>query len=225
MDMKKKNIILSMVVIMVGIMVAGGTFAYLTFSINFVNNVVSGETDCFSVDYSINNDDGTQDITGTLFPTVGPSKGLFGKVSINMNSNCNMTGTGTLYLKVNSGTSTMFGTVASGHCEDNTYLTTMNDYKSESACTAAGGTWISSGTVLKYAVYSSSNTESTPLRVGYFNNNAIGSQQVLYDGFDVNKTKQNYYIYLWLDGYLTDNNYTNLPFSGSIDARVVQNAS
>ena len=223
MDERKKSIILSIVVIMVGIMVAGGTFAYLTFTLNVENGVYNGKAECFSVDYSINNDDGTQDITGIMFPTAGPSNGLSGKVAINMNSACDVTGKGSLLLELGSETSSMFGTVAKEHCEDNTTLETMNDYKSETECTTAGGTWITTGTVLKYAVYSSSDTTVAPLSVGYFDSSKIGSELVLYDGFTVNQTQQKYYIYLWLDGYLTDDSYTSLPFKGSIKAQVEQN--
>lgn len=225
MSIKNKNIILSIVVIMVGLLFAGGTFAFLSMTLNVVNGEVGGKVECFLFDYNVNNDDGTQDITGTLFPTAGPSNGLFGRVRINMNSECNISGIGTLYLKVNEGTSTMFGNIASSHCENSTTLMTMNDNKDEGSCVSAGGNWVSNGTVLKYAVYSTNNTDNTPLNVGYFDSDAIGSQIVLYDGFNVNHTQQSYYIYLWLDGYLTDNSYTNLPFNGSIEAKVVQSTS
>jgi len=225
MDMRKKNIILSIVVIMLGIMVAGGTFAYLTMSLTVKNGQYNGKVDCFSVDYSINNDDNTQDIIGTLFPTVGPSKGLFGKVSINMNSICETTGTGSLYVEVNNATSTKFGEVVREHCENSLTLETMKDYSNESDCVSNNGTWVSNGTALKYAVYNSSDITTNPLRVGYFGNNSIGSTLNLYDGFMVNDVQQNYYIYIWLDGYLSDNTYASLPFSGVVKAQVVQNHS
>ena len=51
-DIKKKNIILSIVVIMIGLMFTGGTYAYLTLTVNTTNSVYNAKSLCFLVDYN-----------------------------------------------------------------------------------------------------------------------------------------------------------------------------
>lgn len=226
-DNKRKKILLVVGIILACVLVAGGTYAYLTFSVSVTNGTISGNVECFEIDYSILNDASATDssqITGTLFPSKGASGGLSGKVSININASCNVTGTGTLYLNVDSGTSTTLVQTVADHCENKTTLETLNDYTTSAECTAdSSRMWVSTGTGLKYAVYSSADATGTPLNVGYITGSDIGGDIPIYSEFDVNSTVSSYYIFIWMDGYITDSTYTELPFGGYIHASVLQN--
>ena len=223
-DNKRKKILLVVGIILACVLVVGGTYAYLTFSVSVTNGTISGNVECFQIDYSILNDDDSSQITGTLFPSAGPSGGLSGKVSININASCNVTATGTLYLNVDSGTSTALVQTVADHCEDKITLETLNDYTTSAECTAdSSRMWVSTGTGLKYAVYSSVNATGTPLNVGYITNSDIGGDIPIYSDFTVDKTASSYYIFIWMDGYITDSTYTELPFGGYIHASVLQN--
>lgn len=215
---RNKNIILAIVVLLVGFLLAGGTYAYLTRTVNVTNGNINAVTTCFDIDYT----DNTDQITGTLFPSTGPNKGLGGSVTIKVNNACDLDGAGTLYLHVNSGTSTKFGTIVDAHCENARTLETLPQYTTQSACTQNGGSWKTSGTPLKFAVYDNNSFTGNPLAVGNFYNQLIGNEAPFYSNFVVTKTAKTYYIYVWLDGYLTDNTYTNLPFSGNIRAEAIQ---
>lgn len=214
-NIRKKNIVLSVVVVLVGILLAGGTYAYLTFTINVTNNVVNVATTCFDIDYL-----DTNQITGTLFPSVNHTKGVTGTVSLKINSACDLKGVGTIYLRANSGTSTKFITTAVAHCEDPVTLETLPAYASSSTCVAANKIWVTDGTPLKYAIFNNSAGTGEPLDVGYVN--SIGSDLTVLKTFMVTSTQVNYYLFVWLDGYLTDNTYTNLPFNGYIKASAIQ---
>ncbi len=223
-DNKRKKILLVVGIILACVLVVGGTYAYLTFSVSVTNGTISGNVECFQIDYSILNDDDSSQITGTLFPSKGASGGLSGKVSININASCNVTATGTLYLNVDSGTSTALVQTVADHCEDKITLETLNDYTTSAECTAdSSRMWVSTGTGLKYAVYSSVNATGTPLNVGYITSGDIGRDIPIYSDFTVDKTASSYYIFIWMDGYITDSTYTELPFGGYIHASVLQN--
>lgn len=290
----KKNLILSIGIIFAGLLIVGGTYAFLINAAEVSNGNYNTMTSCLTIDYSINNDDNTKDITGTLFPSRKPSNGLMGKISMKINSECNVTGKGTLYLHINDTTSPLFANRNNlGNCENATTLETMHQYNTQSDCEAASGIW-RCGTALKYAIFSSSDTEEEPIKVGYagfhpslllgdtnsdgtitsadadvVSNYVTGSitnidntladvdfncsinatdesiirsgttkgyldnypmkitndglDYVIYTDFNVTKaTPLNFYIYIWLDGYISDNNYTSLPFSGYVHAEVVQ---
>lgn len=216
-DIKRKSILLSVFVVLIGLAVAGGTYAWLTTTANVTNATYNATSNCFLVDYL-----DTNQISGTMFPSVNYTKGLTGKVSLKINSSCNITGTGRIYLHANSTTSTKFGTTAVAHCENATTLETLDDYDTTSECSSGNGSWVTNGTVLKYAIFDNSTGTGTPLRVGYFDGSKIGNDMLLYDGFQITSTQNNYYIFLWLDGYLTDNTYTNLTFDGYIRAAGTQ---
>ena len=109
------------------------------------------------------------------------------------------------------------------YCENPNTLERLEDYTSQSDCTSNGGNWTSGGSPLKYAVYTSTDTNATPVSVGRINTSDIGNTVTIYNNFAVINTMSYYYIYIWLDGYLTDNTYTNLPFSATISASVSQN--
>ena len=215
-DTKKKNIILAIVVLLVGFLLAGGTYAFLTRTVNVTNgNYVAGTT-CFDIDYI----DNTDQITGTLFPSSNHTKGLTGAVSLKTKNTCDLDGVGSIYIHVNSGTSNLFTTTAASHCENESTLETLTQYTTSSACYGRNRNWVTTGTPLKYAVYDNSTGTGTPLSVGYVN--AIDSDIPVFENFLITHTQANYYIFLWLDGNLTDNTYTNLTFDGYLKTEVIQ---
>ena len=219
---KKKYILIG---IIVGcILLVGGTYALLSSDLIVNNGNVNGIVDCFQIDYNISNDGSNTNtgITGVLFPTKSVKGGLSGKVAININASCDVGGTGTLYLNVGSGTSTTLVQTVAAHCEKSDTLETLDSYTTSGACTSNGGRWVSNGTALKYAVYPSSDITGAALTKGYITANDIGKDITIYDNFSVSKTVKNYYIYIWMDGYLAGDGYENLPFGGSIHAKVVQ---
>lgn len=216
-EIKRKNIYLAILVIIVGLAIAGGTYAYMTFSATVNNGTYNTGSKCFIVDYT----DNTQTLTGTLFPSVGPSSGIVGSVSLKVNSTCNVNGKGTLYLHVNSGTSTQLMASSDSHCENPKTLETLKDYTTQSTCVSNSGKWTNSS-ALKYAIYDNSGATGTPLAVGAFNNSSIGNDVTIYTDFIINSIEKTYYIYVWLDGYISDNSYTDLTFDGYIKASAIQ---
>lgn len=73
---------------------------------------------------------------------------------------------------------------------------------------------------LKYAVYDSA-TATTPISSGVLSaksTTTIGSGS----NFALTKTARSFYVYIWLDGALADNEYVDLPFSGYIIASATQ---
>lgn len=216
----KKKLLL-IVAIMLGILLLGGTFAVIIADMTITNGNISGTVECFDIDYSIENDTGAIDsrqITGTLFPSKNHMGGLFGKVRLGVNSNCSVTGTGTLYLHINEGTSNELVKTVTDHCE-NASLETING-DSSTNCTE---NWISDGTALKYAIYDNVDGTGDALSVGYIKESDIGNDITIYSDFLVNNLANDYYIFIWMDGYLIDNTYSKLPFGGYIHASVLQN--
>ena len=221
MNIKNKTLLMIVGVLLLGIIAASGTYAYLIGTVNVKNESHTANTMCFLIDYNINNVDGSKDITGTLFPSSGPSGGLSGRVGLKVNETCDTSGTGILKLHINSETSSKFATVGAAHCENPTTLETLKDYKTSSTC-SGHGTWTTSSTVFKYAIYDDP-ASTTPVKVGYLKNSDIGNDITLLNNIAITSTQQYYYIYIWLDGYLTDNTYVELPFSGYIKAEATQN--
>lgn len=106
---KNKYVILVVMIISLGLMLTGGTYAWLTFTSTVGNNTYNGTSTCFLVTYNYNNDDNTLPIAGTLFQSATPKEGLFGKVTMALSSSCAITsGTATLTLYFNSTTSDVF---------------------------------------------------------------------------------------------------------------------
>ena len=139
--MKRKTLLLIVMILFIGLSIAGGTYAFLTTSVNPTNNSYNTVTGCFNIDYSINNSDNTQNISGTLFPSAGVTGGLSGRVSLKTNSTCAINGIGTLKLHINSGTASALMTSASSYCEDRKTMTAISGISTEAACETAGGRW------------------------------------------------------------------------------------
>ena len=218
---KERNIRFIIGIIIIILLIIGGTYAYMTLAANVTNGSYVAGTTCFVIDYDITNDDGSSPIAGTMFPSSSAGGGLSGKVSLKINNNCNVNGVGTLYLNVTSADSTLIKNV-SNHCENSQTLQTMGDYTTSSTCTAqSNGKWVTSGSALKYAVYNTNSVTSStvPLSVGYVNK--TGSIKI-YDNFSITKNLSTYYVYIWLDGNLSDNSYANLPFVGNVSASATQ---
>ena len=64
---------------------------------------------------------------------------------------------------------------------------------------------------------------TNPVSVGTISSSSVGSDVVLKDNILITNTQAYYYVYIWLDGYLTDATYIELPFSGHVKAEAVQN--
>lgn len=102
MNGKSKYLILVFGIISFGFMLVGGTFAFLSFAATVTNASYNGTTTCFDLDYSSG-----QAITGTMFQSSTPQGGLTGSVTMNIKSNCNVNGTGTITLNVGSETGSL----------------------------------------------------------------------------------------------------------------------
>lgn len=276
---KNKKILIFGIILGV-VLIAGGTYAFLTMALNVQNGNVNGKLECFQINYNacnlwdvngdgvidtndsaalndyfngtvnenyiyrdlngdgaINNLDatlfsdclnGTQtnnsvgDLRGTLFPSIEITGGLFGSLAMGVNSACNITGIGTIYLHVGTESSVTLLRKTDGHCENPTTLETLTSYTSSNECLTDGNKWVTDGSALKYAVYDNAMGTGVPLSVGYITGGDIGEDISLYTGFDVNSTNNRYYMFIWLDGNLTNEDYEDLPFSGYIHASVVQ---
>ena len=223
--MKNKKIrIVILIVFLVLLAIAGGTYAFLTFSATVTNGNYNTKVECFNINYSIVNSDGTaKNITGTLFPSKNALGGLNGTVSLAIDNSCNITGTGNLYVHIDDTTSVDLLKTVAEHCENATTLETISDKTEQSACTSAGGSWVSNGTGIKYAVYDNATATGTPLKKGYITQTDIGNDISIYSDFSITQTVVTYYIFIWQDGYITDDTYTALPFSGYVHAEVLQN--
>lgn len=276
---KNKKILIFGIILGV-VLIAGGTYAFLTMALNVQNGNVNGKLECFQINYNacnlwdvngdgvINDDDATAlqdyfngtvnenyiyrdlngdgeidnldvnkffrclnkvqnggdagDLTGTLFPSTEITGGLFGSLAMGVNSACNITGTGTIYLHVGTESSVTLLRKTDGHCENPTTLEALTSYTSSNECLTDGNKWVTDGSALKYAVYDNAMGTGVPLSVGYITGGDIGEDISLYTGFDVNSTNNRYYMFIWLDGNLTNEDYEDLPFSGYIHASVVQ---
>ena len=213
-NIKKKSILIAIVIFMIGLLITGGTYAYLTTAVTVTNGNYVTNTHCFGVTYQ--NDDTS--ITGTLFPSGDAYGGITDWVSATADATCGLTGKGTLKIHVNSASTVLTGTVAA-HCENENTLETQKSYTTQSACTAVtGNKWVTDGTALKYAVFSGDDLYSS----GYIKSTDIGNDIIVHDNFSVTTTSKKFDVYVWLDGYLSDENYYDLDFSASSNMVVRQ---
>lgn len=217
-----RNLYFIIVIIGFVMMIVGATYAYVTKSINFDNSIYNTVTTCFNVDYSYSND-GTTDntgITGILFPSSSHDGGLSGKVSLNIKNNCKVSGRGKLFLNVASVHSTLIKKVTE-HCENFRTLETLLEYDSLGCNGDLGLNWVVDGTALKYAVYEQTDSGKELLNVGYITN--TGKITILEDFIVTNKSNV-FDVYIWLDGYIVDNDYAGLEesFNGNINISVEQ---
>lgn len=211
----KKIILMILIICLVAIGLVSGTYALLSGLgeiSNITNNVYQHTTECFEIEYEKGDD-----IRGTLIPSSTPVCGLSGSLTLGVSDDCNVIGTGSINLVIDSKSNEKLVEVVDAHCEDSTTLQTLKDYKDETSCTTNSGIWVTTGTALKYALYV--DEEINPASVGYIN--AVGTTLSIYDNFDASDVK-NYTIKVWLDGNLSDNTYANLSFSSSIHSQIVQ---
>lgn len=94
---KYKNIILIVAVFCLGLLLVGGTYAFLTFSANVTNATYNVTSTCFDIDFETG-----EAITGTLVQSSTPHGGLSGVVRMNIKEECRTSGRGTLTLDVAS---------------------------------------------------------------------------------------------------------------------------
>lgn len=215
----KKNVSLSILIIFVGLMFVGGTYAVLimTASVNVSNGNYSTTLECFDIDY-----DNGGSITGILVPSSTYNGGLYGSLSLGINSNCNVNGIGNLKLYVgglNDNSSVLISSVID-HCENIATLQTIVDTNGnlidEDTCNSNSSyKWETNGSALKYAVLVNSSVVS----VGYIDEDDVNFN--IYNEFSVSEAVD-YTVYIWLDGNLSDNTYSHLSFSGVISSSIVQ---
>ena len=109
------------------------------------------------------------------------------------------------------------------YCEDKDTLQLLKGYTASSSCISNNGNWVTNGSPLKYAVYDTNNTNVDPVSVGHIISSDIGNDIVLYDDIILTHEQKYFYVYIWIDGYLTDNTHVNIPFDGYIKANATQN--
>ena len=160
----------------------------------------------------------------TLFPTGNPGGGLLENISFKTSSTCNTNGRGTYYLHVDSGTSQVLTSTVAPHCENKYTLETVKDLNALDCVFNENTVWVTNGTALKYALYDS--TDRTHLyAAGYIDSTFIGQDKAIHTDFSVSGTQKTYYLYIWLDGYVSDDTYNDLPFSATSRLSVTQTKS
>lgn len=218
----KQTLFLVFGILLISMLIIGGTYAYLTWGIDVVNKNIVSSTTCFDIVYAIENDDNSTPITGTLIPSSGPGGGLSGKISMGISDSCKqIDGYGSFYLDVSTGSDILFQTV-DAHCENSQTLRTLVDYTDQESCEAqTNGVWVTTGNALKYAIYTTDviNSDTVPVKVGYINKEGMMG---LYDNFAITNVTVNYYIYVWLDGNLSDDTYASQSFAADISASASQ---
>ena len=237
--MKNKSILLVVAILLIGLSLAGGTYAYLTMAASITNGNYNTQTTCFNIDYNISNEGSGQDISGTLFPSANASGGLSGRVGLKANASCGLNGLGTLKLHINSSTSSNLMTSASSYCQDRKTLEPISGITTESACTTAGGRWRgygdayceSNSTLERLTTPTDSEsctsaggtwkTGGSPLKYAVYDNNA-GTGIPLAKGYiestDINTDKVIY------DNFIIDTNQKYYYIFIWIDGYLVDNA-
>jgi len=191
---KKKIIGMTIGIIMFAALIAGATFAWLTFTATFTNNVINGVSRNFTFTY----EEGTA-VTELIWSTDAPSRNIIlpekgyitltatkpEKVPEASNFKIILQKT-TMDIKVND-------LVKYAICRSNT-VTDCNNESTSTIPTSASGNWVAVGSI----------TTST------------GAQELYDDQTTFNvysestPTTGNYYIYLWLDSeVLTNSNMAN----------------
>ena len=216
--MNKKKLYGTLIaVIFFAVIVIGATFAWLTYSFNATNGVYNTATVCFDISSAEG-----QDINATLDYTTNPIGGVNTSIAMGLQSSCVISANGTISINVASTTSATLYSTSEAHCENPNTLETLYNYETSSSCETNNGTWVTTGTALKYAIYDISNPTSntTPIKVGYINQSG---DNLLYETTLKIGATDTYYIYFWLDGELIDENYMNVLFSGHVHANATQN--
>ena len=216
---KNKNIIIIIVIVLLTMAVIGGTYAYMRLSIDITNNTLAYNTTCFDIVYDADNDN--TPITGTLVPSSGPSGGLSGKISLGLDEKCTgIDAYGNFILNIDNSSNILFQTV-NAHCENSNTLRTLIKYTDKESCESNNGKWVTDGTAFKYAIYNTNSIDSMtlPLVTGYLNSS---SNSVIYENAAILNETVDYYVYIWLDGNLSDNSYANQSFNGNVSVSVLQ---
>jgi len=183
MERKKKNVILIILIVFVGLPLIGGTYALLSYIISVSGGNYNTVTTCFNVNYSGTSHTDKLPVNGYLFQSSTPQGGLLNEVAMSLDLTCGIKAVGNIYLMV----------------EDDT-----------------GSVLLSEG-ALKYAVYD--NLDSDPIASGSITSKG---DKLLYGNFPLSGNEKKYYVYIWLDGNIADNDYANIPFDGYLHATAEQ---
>ncbi len=187
-NVMNNGVLLVIVVVLASLGIAGGTYALLTYQMNITNNSYNTMTHCLIVNYT----DNTDQITGTLFPSAVPVKGLSGSVSLKIDPSCNINGKGSIKLHINSTTSSALMSAASSHCESRNTNETLSQYNNKTDCENNNGKWIDIPTSYcedknTYAALKDYKTESTcTSNGGKWTTGASPLKYALYDGNNTN---------------------------------------
>lgn len=249
---KRYYVILVMAVVLGGLLLTGGTYAWLTFSTTVGDNEIVANSTCFIIDYSGD------------FQSLGSLPG-----DVNGDNKLNLADITSMRSYVSGNKDFTSEQIALGDSDgdgdldsdDVEYWRTVVSSRDPAApvyyygllfpsktakgglsgsvtlninseCSVAGkgtitlnvgsdtGSVLLSEGALKYAVYDS--TKTNELASGTLT--ATGDK-TLYTNFSLSTTATTYYVYVWLDGTIADNDYINAPFSGYLRASAVQTES
>ena len=210
-EMNKKKLIGSIIgIILFAILIAGATFALLaSSSVIVTNGIYNATTVCFDIDYS---NGGV--IDGELYYLANPTTGLNTSITMGINSSCDISGTATIYLNVSEDVDGILINQVYPHCESEVNLSTLLDIADQTTCENNDNIWVTNGTALKYAVYSTNNpgVNTVPLSQGYINQSG---DIAIYENIPLSEgSTTTYYIHIWLDGALATYEYSGKYFSG-----------
>lgn len=188
----------------------GGTFAlWAATNMNVFNGSYNGKTGIFNIASNVTSIGEGQ----TLFQTATYQSGVSSNVTVKRTGDANALGE--LILHLDATTSTVLTQTVNPHCENAVTLETYSDDISVDTCS---GTWVESGTALKYAVLDG----STIVSVGNITSDFIDADTALYEGFAITSAEKTYTVYIWLDGWLADSSYIDLPLNGFLYVKAIQ---
>lgn len=187
--MDKKKLIGTIIgVVMFAALIAGATFAWFTFGVTVTNGNYSGTTQNFIINYTKGTD--VTDVPMLASGTASTAKSL--TVSAYRAST---TATGTLYIKLNTSSTTSLTTSGA-----------LNYAVCSGTSTAAGCTTLTSGStgVLTAGTISASGDKT------------------LYSTASIPTTQTYYWIFFWLDGSKVTNDHLGQSYTGYIHASATQ---
>ena len=186
---KNKKIIIFILFLMV--VVVSVTYAWFTWQSS--NTTISGSTDCFTINYDKGSDIGSNDNPSNLRPVCDYKEGDNVVLSINVDSSCNVTGTG----KINLTTTTF-------DLENGTSAFSLSN----------------SSEILKYKVVKVSGSTETEVSGCSGNVNSLGTIGLC--DISVTSNVDTYKVYLYMDCNTATIDYIGASYVGYIQTAVTQ---
>lgn len=249
MNTKRNYILLLVTVLSLGMLLTGGTYAWLTFSPAIISgNNLNAATDCFVIDYSgdfsimlgdVNMDnnisladynlvlgyaEGTRQLSNIELMLADINKdGVVNDIDAGLVREMVMT-FGLTYFPDNSlfPSKTDKGGIlgyVTMGINESCDVSGVGDIKLNIGSSTDNQYFMNSA--LKYSLYASDNT--TLLGSGILT--TYGDKKLNTNSIVLTKTPTTYFVYIWLDGTKADNNYLNLPFSAYLHANAIQTES